>query len=545
MSSNHFLLNRLATLMLQHEQQSLSVDLLFDDEKIGDLVKSVQIDSPYQQLLLQGVLTESVKGGNLFVGFTVEGYFHYNLGEVLYSKSQNENGQYLLGRYISSKLPGIERGITFALDHQVRNGSFDGLTHFINSNENHTPNVCLDPVLNAFILLGIERTAENLFTDFKENQIKLLTLVRSKLKYTGKKKILSDLDQLLWKKINKIKAKDIQHFFLLSQQLISRDSFEINDFYSAYQVFKKLSPTKNFHHNNVEILENLGQSFLRFSEKKIALSCYESAMNEAESAELQLHLKSHVAQINKSMSNTNIAVKYYQEVIDTCFIEGLWSIESKTKLRLGEIFKQQGRFSDALILFEDVISVYKKKYGNYHSETARSLGYLGSYYIYIQHWEDAEKIIRESMNIRVQILGEYNTKTCISYVNYAEILNELSDFKSCKFYLEKALLIRINKFGRDHQDVAYTLFGLGNMYLKMGDLSLAKKHHNEALEIRERKLGSEHIFTQKSRLTMLSIHAHLGEFQDFLTIKMAYLSHEAGNQKEIDKIEKMQRDYFK
>lgn len=61
MTANHILLHRLADIMLVNEQNFLPVDLLFDDEQIGDFTKSIQIDSPYQQMLLEGVLTESVK----------------------------------------------------------------------------------------------------------------------------------------------------------------------------------------------------------------------------------------------------------------------------------------------------------------------------------------------------------------------------------------------------------------------------------------------------------------------------------------------------
>ena len=87
MTSNHLLLYRIAELMLYHDQQVLPVDLLFDDEQIGDFVKSIQIDSPYQQMLLEGVLTESVKEEKLYVSFTVEGYFHFVLGEVIFNQS--------------------------------------------------------------------------------------------------------------------------------------------------------------------------------------------------------------------------------------------------------------------------------------------------------------------------------------------------------------------------------------------------------------------------------------------------------------------------
>ena len=103
MTGNHQLLYRIAELMLQHEQHVLPVDTLFDDDQIGDFVKSIQIDSPYQQMLLEGVLTEIVRDEKLYVSFTVEGYFHYILGEVLYTNAQSE-----------------EIGVSLAVDRQVR-----------------------------------------------------------------------------------------------------------------------------------------------------------------------------------------------------------------------------------------------------------------------------------------------------------------------------------------------------------------------------------------------------------------------------------------
>ena len=69
MTSNNLLLLRLAELMLQYEKNILPVDLLFDDDQIGDFVISIQIDSPYQQMLLEGVLTETVRDEKLYVSF--------------------------------------------------------------------------------------------------------------------------------------------------------------------------------------------------------------------------------------------------------------------------------------------------------------------------------------------------------------------------------------------------------------------------------------------------------------------------------------------
>ena len=95
MTSNHLLLYRIAELMLEKQQHLLPVDDLFDDEQIGDFVKSIQIYSSYQHMLLEGVLTEPVKDEKLYVSFTVEGYFHHILGEVIYNDIINKPASFL------------------------------------------------------------------------------------------------------------------------------------------------------------------------------------------------------------------------------------------------------------------------------------------------------------------------------------------------------------------------------------------------------------------------------------------------------------------
>ena len=119
MTSNHLLLHRLAELMLEHEQHILLVDLLFDDEQIGEFVKSIQIDSPYQQMLLEGVLTESVREEKLYVSFTVEGYFHYVLGEVVYYQTIGKKSEVLKQIVEDNKLNGAKEGVEQCLIRDV------------------------------------------------------------------------------------------------------------------------------------------------------------------------------------------------------------------------------------------------------------------------------------------------------------------------------------------------------------------------------------------------------------------------------------------
>lgn len=91
MSEPKTLLYRLAELMLEAGSNELSVDPLFDDPEIGDWVKSIQIDSPYQQMLLHGVLTESVKENELKVRFTFEGYLIFLMSQKIIRAIEKKN----------------------------------------------------------------------------------------------------------------------------------------------------------------------------------------------------------------------------------------------------------------------------------------------------------------------------------------------------------------------------------------------------------------------------------------------------------------------
>ena len=95
MTNYHLLIYRLAELMLERQQHILALDDLFEDEQIGAFVRSIQIDSPYQQLIFEGVLTETIKEERVMVTFTVEGYFHYVLGEVIEQQTEGKGAEAL------------------------------------------------------------------------------------------------------------------------------------------------------------------------------------------------------------------------------------------------------------------------------------------------------------------------------------------------------------------------------------------------------------------------------------------------------------------
>ncbi len=174
MTDNHLLLYRLAELMLKHEQQELSVDLLFDDSQIGDFVMSIQIDSPYQQMLLEGVLTESVNEEKLYVSFTIEGYFHFVLGEVIFIQTEGKGAEALKQLVEENKLNGVEEGVEQCLIRDVNRDDLSRLMWLIDSG-GELLGLCSKPLAHSFLNIKGQINSEDTLTQAYVNQIKKVT----------------------------------------------------------------------------------------------------------------------------------------------------------------------------------------------------------------------------------------------------------------------------------------------------------------------------------------------------------------------------------
>ena len=82
MSPKETLLYRLTELMFEKQQTFLLLDELYEDEVISSFVWNIQIDSPYQQLLFDGVLSQYNHQNEIVVSFTIEAYFHHLLANA-------------------------------------------------------------------------------------------------------------------------------------------------------------------------------------------------------------------------------------------------------------------------------------------------------------------------------------------------------------------------------------------------------------------------------------------------------------------------------
>jgi tetratricopeptide (TPR) repeat protein len=272
----------------------------------------------------------------------------------------------------------------------------------------------------------------------------------------------------------------------------------------------------------IGIVINLGREILRYSEKKLALAIYEFGyeltLNKEEFHKDHLMIYGHVAHQLKSTGKTKEATEKYIEIIQRLKDNNHAIVAAQNMLRLSEAYKQANRLSEALDLALEAHKIMLTQNGKIHLTTASSSGYVGSIYIYQEDWVNAEPMIHHSMVVRSKLLGEFNTKVCIPYINLAVIYMQTNRLELAEELLLKALNIREKRFGRIHQDVAITLYELANLRYIQTNITEALAFHVEAYEIRKVKLGMVHYFTNKSRLALAKLYRQLGKTEEFTFI---------------------------
>lgn len=267
MTSNHLLLYHLAERMLEQEQHILPVDELFDDDIISEFVKSIQIDSPYQQMLLEGVLTESVRDEKLFVSFTVEGYFHFVLGDVIFEHSIDKDHKYLLSLLESNALNGIKEGVEQCLIKEVNLGKLDRLVSLIDSG-GLAESVARFPLVHAFMKNKVEDVFQTLMENPSASDWNVIKHVRGILLSNQKQQVVDHLDGIIKESIqlkstiNDLLQSKSEIEFSSALTLISfyTDLNALDQAKSYYTQFIEEAEKRNDQQSLVIALEQLGDS---------------------------------------------------------------------------------------------------------------------------------------------------------------------------------------------------------------------------------------------------------------------------------------------
>ncbi|MHA8067577.1 tetratricopeptide repeat protein [Aquirufa sp. ROCK2-A2] len=498
MTSNHLLLYRHAELMLQNEQHILPVDLLFEDEQIGDFVRSIQIDSPFQQMLLEGVLTESVREEKLYVSFTVEGYFHYVLGEVIFKQTEGCGAEVLKQMVEGNKLNGLKEGIEQCLIRDVNQNDLSRLMWLIDSG-GELLDLCSKPLAHTFLnikgqinseeeltqayIAQIKKVTSELFADPTDNDLEALSKGIEYLEEKQKNNVIA----LIYQQINELIVPDNLKKSILYIKSIEHlpeavRNDELQDL-ADYTIMEESELAALFY-------RSLGQQFSFVGNYEKAIYFHVKSLDILFKNQNEDHFSigeayNQLGEVLCNKGDYDEAIGHYIKSLSIrlkCFGELHYSIwESQNNL--GEIWLNKGENEKAIEFLQKSLVLSLKIFGNHHPSTAITFNNLGSAWNSMGEKDLAIEFLEKSLAIRIKIFGNQHQTTGESYNNLGSVWREKGDNDKAIEYYEKTIVIDLRFFGDQHPFTALTYNNLGVVWRKKGNYKMAAEYLEKSLEI--------------------------------------------------------------
>lgn len=494
MTSNHHLLYHLTERMLEQEKHMLLVDDLFDDQQIGDYIKSIQIDSPYQQMIFEGVLTESINEEKLYVNFTVEGYFHYVLGNLLYDLSKEYESEYFVSLVTSNNLIGLKEGIQYCLIKDILNNNIQRLINLI-SNPSFPIEICILPLANYFILsekednqtIALESRLDIVFNLLlKNNTQRDFEIIRYVVKYL--KHVKNELVNKLYEKVIKIdQHKSHDNFrLLLSEAMV----------HLPIEYLKNLN-IENLVSDSKEILFELNIDKIRLQRK----------LNQHNLAEEFIRHNLKILDQNTSQIRADKISLFYDSLsfyysdlgeyvkAKNASIQAL-SYITKTKLEYGVslnnlalICIDLGEFEIAERYLKEAFEFDSNIFGKYSENSASRLGNLGYLYLIKGEYEKSLVNLELALNIDQRIFGKFHENVATRLLNISDCKRRLNRNDEAIITLHKSREIDIYNYGVDHPILAGSYNIEAHILLNQKKISEAHNIIDIAIAINKRLNG--------------------------------------------------------
>ena len=165
---------------------------------------------------------------------------------------------------------------------------------------------------------------------------------------------------------------------------------------------------------------------------------------------------------------------------------------AQTMADLARVEYQLHNHQESERLAREALAIRRQLLGEKHPDVAWSLNALGAQQFRAGKLDAAEPLLREALAIRREVLGPTDPDVASTLNNLGMVLRAKGDYASAAPMLREALELRRQKLGDDHPDVVIQLVNVARVLENLGDHAGSEKYGREALAARRRILGPEH-----------------------------------------------------
>jgi CHAT domain-containing protein len=173
--------------------------------------------------------------------------------------------------------------------------------------------------------------------------------------------------------------------------------------------------------------------------------------------------------------------------------------------------RDEGKYDEALPLFERVIETRKRISGPDDRDLATVLHDLAVFYYYKGDYQKVEPVSSRALAIQEKTLGLEHTDVAASLNLLANISFNKGDYAKAEPLSSRAMAIKEKALGPEHPGLAFYLNNLARIYDKKGEYHKAEPLYVRALSIREKRLGPEHPFVAISLNNLANLYYNKGD----------------------------------
>ena len=486
MTNNHLLIYRLAEVMLEKQQHIIALDDLFEDEQIGAFVRSIQIDSPYQQLIFEGVLTETIKEERIMVTFTVEGYFHYLLGEVIEKQTEGRGAEALKELLENNKLRGITEGVEQCLVRDVEKNDLSRLMWLIDEG-GKALEASAYPLAQAFLIHPIKRVMDELLADPTDNDYLILDKSIDIIRGNSNEGFVSKLYLHLWE-INNTK----NNFSYNAIKVLIDASLVLTIKQSTSFFESQITKIKSF--NNDDKIR-LCFSFYKILSKGNFKEAVEFAKQFHLYGSKTIFIRNHYYDILYpllELGDFKQADDIYQKLKSNFSVDGEfinwsgWIYQSWYELKSNDI----SHLKKGLKLYLKSTDLIEKEFGKFSLKKYENLENIGYTYSLMNRPVMAIKHLDEAIKIQTNC---NNSKTVYSLGNTYEMkagaLLKLKHFNEALEMMDRADSCKLLRVDSNSTEMAWNYETRANILIENGEKNQALELLNKVYKIRLQKLG--------------------------------------------------------
>jgi serine/threonine protein kinase len=193
------------------------------------------------------------------------------------------------------------------------------------------------------------------------------------------------------------------------------------------------------------------------------------------------------------------------------------TLHSMNNLAVG--YDAIGRHADALKLHEETLALRQAKFGADHPDTLMSMHNLAIDYDAAGRHAEALKIRERTLAVRQATLGPDHPDTLASKDDRANSLAALGRYADACKLREQTLALRKATLGADHPDTLRSMSNLAVSYHTLGRYADAVELHEQTLALRKLRLGADHPGTLMSMYNLAVSYHALGRYDDALKLR--------------------------